>query len=43
MGMDLSMAQVELQTPTLGPDWVIVIDDASQEFVPPGIVERCHA
>jgi hypothetical protein len=42
MGMDLSMAQVELQTPTLGPDWVIVIDDASQGFGPPGIVECCH-
>lgn len=42
MGMDLSMAQVELQTPMQGPDWVIVIDDANQGFVPPGIVERCH-
>jgi hypothetical protein len=42
MDADLSMAQVQLQTPTHGPDWVIVIDDASQGFVPPGIVERCH-
>ena len=42
MDADLSMAQVQLQTPTHGPDWVIVIDATNQGFVPPGIVERCH-
>jgi hypothetical protein len=38
MDMDLTLAQVELQTPTHGSDWVVVIDDANQGFVPPGIV-----
>jgi hypothetical protein len=42
MDADLSMAQVELQAPMHGPDWVIVIDATNQGFVPPGIVERCH-
>jgi hypothetical protein len=34
---NLASNRIEVVTPPYGPDWVLVIDDASQGYAPPGL------